>query len=141
MHIFRTFVFQGCILYILHNIWYFCPPPSFSKMIFLPPKYSKKLPFSPFCQLFPLIFTFLVYKSSYFFPNQPINHIFAPHRGRGGGKMNHIHPCCIFLKFLFKEYVKKKSHPPALLIFFCVCPALLWCLVYYSQLGPGGNFS
>ena len=81
-------------MYILPKIWYFSPFP-FSKMIFLPPSTVKISLFSSFFHLFPLIFVFLLDKSSYFFP---------PGGPGGGGKKKNIHPwICLSLILEKKE--------------------------------------
>ena len=59
---------------------YICPPPFFQKWYFSP-KCSENFPFFLVFPLFPLIFAFYLSKSSYFFPTQPILHIFAPPLG------------------------------------------------------------
>ena len=92
--------------YIFPENWILLPPPPFSKIIFFPQSAVKVSPISRFSTPFPIIFTFSLNKSSYFFPNQTKNHIFSPTnqkiiflpppRGRGG-KMKNIYPCSRYL--------------------------------------------
>ena len=58
------------------KIWYFCPLPLFFQNDIFFPRTVKISPFPPFFIHFPFKFTLFLYESSYFFPNQPIIHIF-----------------------------------------------------------------
>ena len=75
---------------IAQNVIFLSLPLFFQNGIF-PPKYSEKLPFPPYFNLFPLIFAFFSFLINYhiFPPNQkPMTHIFP---GGGGEKYTPPH--------------------------------------------------
>ena len=86
--VYITFIQTRGVYY--QNNWYFCPP-LFRQSYFFP-KDSKKFLFSPFFPSLNPYMRVFFYKSSYFSPNLPKTHIFAPPGAGGGGKVKNIHP-------------------------------------------------
>ena len=70
------------------KLWYFCAAPFYPKLYFLPQVQWTFPLFPPLFHYFPFKFTFFLYESSYFPPNQSITHPIHPCLKRAEIRLN-----------------------------------------------------
>ena len=95
--LFKKYLFRGVKYWSGVNICpkydIFAPPPISLNDIFSP-RYSENLPFFHFSTPFPLIFALFHNKSSYFFPDQPMTHIWGKRENEKYTPLTLIYPSC-----------------------------------------------